>query len=298
MDPRQALVVQVAILLLGVASLTLSFVASRQGSPVLAILGRWARWGFIAVLCAGTIRLFGWSAYPLTVLLGVSFLGFFLLETLYNWVAISALSRSNLPLFPRYEESESGEQWPSEPAFISLRDWLRANGFQREQALAATLAENTLMRISCYASADKTIRLQILILPNERGRSAVCASFISSTKSGRVLLTDNIFLPFGGFYPENWDVERRPWMRSVSKIFERHKARLDAAAEPLQPYTLAPIDQIRKDQHTLESLNQELAFLHAPHEQEDLGRLTTAAKARVWQEVWTLAYLGLPLDYS
>jgi hypothetical protein len=33
-------------------------------------------------------------------------------------------------------------------------------------------------------------------------------------------------------------------------------------------------------------------------EEEELGRLTSAGKARIWQEIWTLAYLGLPLKYN
>jgi hypothetical protein len=294
---NQAVVLQLIILLLGMLSLFIGFKASRLGSPVWAIFGRWTRWAFIATLVASTLRLFEWSGIAFPILLMVVGLAYFLLETLYNWIAISALSKSDLPLFPRYEENPSGEEWPSEPSFIALRDWLRSNGFQRQQALKATLGNNILMRISSHDSADKKIRLQILLLPNERGSCAVCASFLSVTKSGKTLLTDNVFLPFGGFYPDEWSVERRPWTRSIGKLHDRHKARIDAVAEPLQPFTSSPYEQIRQDQQHLEQLNQELGFLTNPHDVEDLGRLTPAGKARVWQEVWTLAYLGLPLSY-
>lgn len=297
MDPSAALALQAAILIMGMATLLIANQASRRGSPLLAILGRWSRWLFFSLLAAGSFHLFQWSSYPVPILFGVALLAFFLLETLYNWMAISALSKSELPLFPHYEENLSGEEWPNEPTFISLRDWLRKKGFQRQQALAASLGDTTLMRISCYDSTDHTIRLQILLLPNEKGRSAACISFLSCTKDGKTLLTDNVFLPFGGFYPDAWLVERRPWTRSIDKLFQRHQERMDAAATTFLPHTLPPLEQIRRDQHQLESLNIELGFLHPIHDQEELGRLTPAAKARVWQEVWTLAYFGLPLAY-
>lgn len=297
MEFEEAFLLEAAILVCGGLTLFIGFRASRLGSPVWAIFGRWTRLAFIAGLAASTFRLFEWSGYPFHILFGVFGLAYFLLETSYNWIAISALSKSDLPLFPRYEESATGEEWPSEPAFIALRDWLRSKGFQRNQALKATIGETLLMRVSSYDSADKGIRLNILILPNEKGSSPVCASFLSTTASGTTLLTDNVFLPFGGFYPESWRVERRPWTRSFDKLLERHQARLDAIAEPLQPFATSPAEQIRKDQQELEQLNRDLGFLTASHETEELGHLTPAGKARVWQEVWTLAYLGRSLAY-
>lgn len=297
MEFNEALILQVAILVSGGLTLFVGFRASRLGSPIWAIFGRWTRWAFMATLAAGTFRLFHWSGYPFHILIGVFGLAYYLIETGYNWVAISALSRSDLPLFPRYEENTSGEEWPSEPAFIALRDWLRSKGFQRQQALKAILGETLLMRISSYDSPDRGIRLGILLLPNERGSSAVCASFMSITASGTTLLTDNVFLPFGGFYPDSWQVERRPWTRSFDRLLERHQARIDAIAEPLQVFANSPVEQIRKDQQEMEQLNTELGFLTASREVEERGRLTPAGKARLWQEVWTLAYLGRPLRY-
>lgn len=293
-----ALLLQAVILFLALLSLGTSWWAGRIGSPILAILGRWIRWLFLATLVSGTAYLFNWTGYSFPVLFAVSLLGFFLLETAYNWMAISALSKSELPLFPKFEENERGEEWPSEPAFIRLRDWLRQSGFQKRQALVSMLGENTLMRVSVYENEDQTIRLQVLFLPNARGSTAVCLTFFSMTREGDLILTDNIFLPFGGFYPENWDVERNPWRRSPDNLFERHRARIDARARELIPFVLTPLEQINEDQRTVEKLNRDLGFLNSPAEEMDRGRLTTAGKARIWQEVWTLSYLGMPLKYS
>jgi hypothetical protein len=289
--------IQSGILFLAVLSLVFSWWAGRAGSPVIAIFGRWIRWFFLAALVAGAFYLFGWAGYRFPVLLVAALMGVFLMETLYNWVAISALSRSELPLFPKFTENEGGEEWPSQPRFIRLKEALRKAGFQKRQALVSVLGDSILMRVSVFENTDQTERLQVLFLPNPRGSTTVCFTLLSLTQADNILVTDNIFLPFGGFYPENWEVERRPWVRSLNKLLQRHRARIDAKAEPLMPFVTSPLEQINADQRLIEQLNQDLGFLHTQIEEIEHGRLTTAGKARIWQEVWTLSYLGIPLNY-
>ena len=60
----------------------------------------------------------------------------------------------------------------------------------------------------------------------------------------------------------------------------------------------SPLEQINEDQRAVEQLNRDMGFLHPVHDQHELGRLTSGGRARIWQEIWTLAYLGLPLKYS
>jgi hypothetical protein len=293
----ESLLIQIATLVLAVLSLGLSWWAGRAGSPVVAVFGRWLRWLFFAFLGGGLVYVMGWTGYPLGVLVLVTLLLWFLIETGYNWLAISALSRSELPLFPKFEENDRGDEWPSSPGFIKLKEWLRQKGFQKKQALVSFLGEQVLMRVSVHESEDETIRLHVMMLPNVQGNTAVCLSFYSTTRAGDFIVTDNIFLPFGGFYPENWDVERRPWMRGAGDLLNRHRERIDAKAEPLIPFVTSPLEQINEDQRSVEQLNRDLGFLHPVHEQHELGRLTAGGKARIWQEIWTLAYLGLPLKY-
>lgn len=293
-----ALLIQVLIIGLGALSLGFSWWAARTASPVIAIFGRWFRWGFLAAFAAGMIQLTGWTGYGYGTLLIVALLAFFILETAYNWVAISALSKSEMPLFPKFEINERGDEWPSNRDFIKLKGWLRQSGFQKRQALVSTLGEMLLMRASIYENEDQTLRLHILFLPNARGNTASCYTFYSTTQSGISIVTDNIFLPFGGFYPESWEVERQPWIRSIERLLQRHHARIDAKGEPLMPFLTEPLEQINSDQRSVEQLNRDLGFLHTHAEEAEFGRLTTAGRARIWQELWTLAYLGLPLKYS
>jgi hypothetical protein len=293
-----AILIQVLVLGLGALTLAFSWWAARAASPVIAIFGRWIRWGFIASFSAGLIELTGLTGYGFMTLFLVCLLGFFIIETIYNWVAISALSRSELPLFPKFEINERGDEWPSNKAFIKLKGWLRQSGFQKRQALVSMLGETLLMRVSIYENEDQTLRLHILFLPNARGNTASCYTFYSTTQSGESIVTDNIFLPFGGFYPESWEVERQPWIRSIDRLLQRHRARIDAKGEPLMPFLTEPIEQINSDQRMVEQLNRDLGFLNTPAEEAEFGRLTAAGRSRVWQEVWTLAYLGVPLKYS
>jgi len=147
-----ALAIQLAILLLAALSLGFSLWAAREGSPVLAILGRWLRWVFLTMLVAGATYIFKWSPYGFGTLFLVSMLVIFLVETGYNWVAISALSKSQLPLFPRFEENERGEEWPSMPAFIRLREWLR---WMETQGPAASGPGTACAPVPCCRSATR-----------------------------------------------------------------------------------------------------------------------------------------------
>lgn len=292
------MVVQAVTLLLAVLSLSAFWAASRRGSPTLGVLARWLRWFFAAFLIAGIVHTFRLTGYPLSVLLVVALLGWFLLETAYNWLALSALSKSDLPLFPKFEENERGDEWPSEHRFIELKNWLRRTGLKKRQSLVTYLGEQVLMRVIAYENPAEDIRLHILFLPNPRGSPMVCLSCFSATQAGDYLVTDNLFLPFGGFYPENWNLERRPWMRDPSRLWQRHLARIDARAETLAPFVLSPLEQINEDQRRVEQLNRDLKFLNPVVEQAEKGRLSMAGKARVWQEIWTLSYLGIPLRYT
>ena len=74
------------------------------------------------------------------------------------------------------------------------------------------------LRASVYHNQDNTVRLQVAFVPQENGAITVCYSLSSETKSGRRYVTDNLYIPFGGFYPENWHVDRTPWRRTAPTL--------------------------------------------------------------------------------
>jgi hypothetical protein len=263
-----------------------------QVSPPWAVISRWARWIGTSATVGGALWLSGWTPYSLGVLIAACFLAWFLLETAYNWVVINTLSHSDLPLFPRYRENPRGDEWPGQPRFLRLKEWLRLHSFRRQQSLMAPIAEHLLLRLSIFENGDATVRLHLLFLPVRRGGMTCCIACHSKADDGRRLITDNIFLPYGGFYPDNWLLERNPWLRSAEAIYQRHLARMDAAGARWKPMRDPAIEQINADQEELERINRDLGFLYPTADVEERGRITTAGRCRVWQELWTLGYLG------
>jgi hypothetical protein len=218
-----------------ILSLVLLQLNQRRGSPVLAIFNRWLRWFIFAFGMAAISLDLEWVDNHYAVLVAAFFLIWFVLETLYNWLAIHALSVSPLPLFPRFTLNHSGEEWPTQPHFLKIRDWLRANGFKQVQALKAEVGPSVYLRVSIYQDTEAGVRLQITFLPQSNGALAVSYSLSTNTVSGYRYVTDNLHLPFGGFYPENWLVVRNPWRRSLARLVKKHRMRLARGSEMIAP---------------------------------------------------------------
>lgn len=276
----------------------LAQINQRAASPVVSIMDRWLRWFLFAFGAARMCLDFRLIDRPYWVLVVVFFLVWFLAETLYNWLAISALSVSSLPLFPRYSLNQSGEEWPVQPRLLRIREWLRAQGFRQIQALKAEIGGNTYLRVSIYQDAEATVRIQVTFIPQPSGALSVCYAITSLTASDSRYVTDNLYVPFAGFYPENWFVERAPWRRSLPRLLARHRARLAAVGEKMVPFAGEPLTDLNAAQHELDRLNTELGFLHRHEEREDLGKITHEGRYRVWKEIWMLNYLGRAARYE
>lgn len=286
------------ILIAIVASLALMQINHRLGSPLLSIVDRWLRWLVFAFggaqICIG----FQLIDRPFPVLVALFFILWFLGETLLNWLRIHALSVSPLPLFPRYVANEDGDEWPIQPRLLKLREWLRARGFKQAQALKAEIGGGIYLRLSVYQSADAKTRVQVTFIPQASGAITVCLAVMSMTTEGARYVTDNLYVPFAGFYPEHWFVERAPWRRSLSRLLARHHARLAKAGVTPEPWTVDPLADLNSSQQELDRVNTELGFLHHPPQREDLGKITHEGRYRVWKEIWMLNYLGRAMRYE
>lgn len=281
-----------------VASLVLMRVNQHFASPSLAIVNRWLRWAVLAGGSAEMTAHFGWSERPFAVLFTAYLIGWFMLESIYHWIAIHAMSVSPLPLFPRFTLNHGGDEWPVQSRFMRLRDQIRAAGFKHVQALRAEVASGLYVRASFYHSADGATRLQVTFLPQPMGSMTVCLHLATPTADGRRIVTDNHHLPFAGFYPENWLVERRPWCRSLSRLFARHRDRVASAAATIVPWATEPLEDVNSQQSELERLNTQLGFLLPSPEHEEHGRISSAGRYRVWKEMLSLNYLGRSARYE
>jgi len=292
--------VQTTYFILGaiVVSLVLMQINQRMASPVLSILDRWLRWLVFSFGAAQLCTDFKWIDRPFWALAGIFFILWFLGETLYNWLAITAHSLSPLPLFPRYSVNTSGEEWPVQARLLRTREWLRAQGFRQVQALRAEIGGGVYLRVSVYQDAQATLRVQVTFIPQANGAISVCYAVTSMAADGSRFITDNLYIPFAGFYPENWFVERAPWRRSLPRLLARHRARLIANNLAPVPFETEPLVDLNGVQHELDRLNTELGFLHPHAEREDLGKFTHEGRYRVWKEIWMLNYLGRAARYE
>ncbi|MEM8867296.1 MAG: hypothetical protein AAGC73_03420 [Verrucomicrobiota bacterium] len=281
---------------LALLSVFLPIMAVKAKLPVLNVFARWIRWFLVAGLFALFMRLFELSARPdwLHFVTGIAF--WFVLETGYNWIAIRALSQSSLPLFPNFKENTDGDEWPAEKIYIELKDWLRKDNYSRLGALKAELFEGTYLRASVYGSKDRLTRIQILFLPKRKNQAAACYTISSIAEDGTRLITDNHFLPYGGYYPEHWNIVRKPLVGSLDRLLALHNQRLlQIKAKPIE-FNDEPLEELNDQQRTLERLNTDIGFLVPRAKQEEEGKITYGGRYRLWKEMWLLAYLGRPVS--
>jgi hypothetical protein len=285
-----------------VAAAFISFVLvhlhQRFGSPLVAIAGRWLRWIVVPVVGASFCQDFGLIDRPFWVIALAGFICWFLVETLYNWLAIAALSVSPLPLFPRYSINSSGEEWPVQPRFLKIREWLRAQGFRQIQALKAEVGGDIYLRVSIYQDEAALLRIQVTFLPQGNGAIDVCYSLTTLAADGTRYVTDNLYIPFGGFYPEEWFVDRRPCCRSLFSLLALHRKRLSAMGRPTTPFVEEPLADLNQTQKELDRVNTELGFLNPHGAREDHGKISHEGRYRVWKEIWMLNYLGRAARYD
>lgn len=278
--------------------LALFYVNLRVASPALAIAIRWLRWILFALFVADTNQRFDGIDRPFWVVASSAFLLWFLFEAIFNWLRVSAISLSPLPLFPKFVANTSGDEWPVQQRLLRVRDWLRQHQFTQVQALKAEVGGGIWLRVSVYQNADNTLRLQVAFLPQDSGAITVCYSLATETESGRRYVTDNFFLPFGGFYPENWLVERSPWWRNLQRLVARHNRRLHKAGELPLRWDSEPLTDINRQQQMMEQVNTQLGFLLPHSEREEYGKITPEGRFRVWKEAWLLDYLGIAVRYG
>ena len=277
--------------------LVLFYINLRVASPVLAIPIRWLRWILFALFAAQSNAQFSLIDRPFWVVAAVIFLLWFLLESAFNWLKVSAISLSPMPLFPRYVVNSGGDEWPTQKRLLKVRDWLRDHGFVHVQALKAELGGGIWLRTSVYHNDDRTNRLHVLFVPQENGAITVCYSLATQGAGARRYVTDNLYIPFGGFYPESWHIDRNPWRRNLTRLVARHRRRLEKSGDTARPWEISPFDDINQQQQHMEMINTELGYLLPHAEREEFGKITPEGRFRIWKEAWLLDYLGIASRY-
>lgn len=288
----QSFTVEYFLLTLAVVTVALPILAARLNFPLLQVCARWVRWFFFAALFAFFMQAFEVSFRPAWVHVLTGFALWFVVETGYNYIAIKALNQSDLPLFPTFRENREGDEWPADRQFIDLKDWLKENSFKRIAALKAELFVGAVLRASIYESEDKLTRVQILFVPKRQEGVNACYTIQNLAASGQRIITDNQFLPYGGYYPEEWKLCRKPLIGSLKGLMRLHRRRMIQSKIVPTAFEEDALEQLKDQQRILERLNTEVGFLVPRPRQEEEGKFTYEGRYRLWKEMWLLAYLG------
>lgn len=281
------------ILGLILVSIALSYGNARWGLPTVAILNRWMRWILFSLVFALFVQQMSETPRPFWLLAITGFLLWLLLETCYNWLAIKALSHSELALFPVFKANTEGDEWPSHKRYFKARETLRRKAFKRIESIKAELDEGIIIRSSVYEDPTQKIRVQAMFIPQRSGSLAMNFIISSITESGRRYITDNVYMPFGGFYPENWYLDRRPLNRVLERLMLVHRKRMKKATESFVPWDVEPLQDLNEQQRILEQTNMKAGFLFPAHHHDEYGRITSEGRYRIWKEIWLLNYFGI-----
>ena len=283
--------IELFLLLLAVTVMLLFILGVRTAVPMLLLLGRWLRWILFAGIIAFFLRELQISNRSDWVHFATGLGLWFLIETGYNWIAIKTISQSDFPLFPGFRTNKDGDEWPADKHLIEKRDWLRKKGFVCLNAIKATLFEDIALRALIYECQKTHMRIQLLFIPRRNGTSNVSYIITSFGKGEQRLITDNLFLPFGGYYPEGWNICRRPLIGSLKTLLKLHEKRLESSLFQAIPFDSDPLEEINEQQRILERLNREAGFLLSLTE-EGRGKISPEGCYRLWKEMWLIAYFG------
>ena len=278
-------------------SLGLSYGNKYWGSPLCAVFIRWNRWVLFSLVTGMMAIQFELTQRPYWLIVLSTFLIWFLLETTYNWVAIGVLSKSTIPLFPSFKENKDGEKWPTSRRLLTLKESIRKEGFERVYALRARLGEGTYINSSIYEDKKKQIRLQLLFVPIKPNVASVCCTLSSLNEKGERIITDNVFLPFRGFYPDHWHLVRKPYQRRFSKLLNLHRKRMNSMDSFLVSWDSDALSDLREQYKLLQKTNTERGFLSPLNIRETHGRITSEGRYRIWKEIWLLSYFGISVRY-
>lgn len=258
----------------------------------LVLLNRWLRWALFGFGVAYLLREWGGSERPYWALAPGAMLGWILVESVYTWMAVRALSLSAIPVYPDYRETSGEVKWPVAKAYVRVKDEIRDLGFRPEAHLAADLGGSLSMGSILYFNEDRTVRLQAIFAPRANGRPALFLVFACAAGESR-WITDNVWLPFGGVFPASWSVDRRPFLFSAAKLFRRHQANLARwKAEP-EPFEDDASDVLNDEQDTLDRVGTDRGILVPRGQRPEFGKLTGDGRYRIWKQILLLNYLGL-----
>ena len=262
---------------------------------ILKLISHWMRWLTFACAFSLMLTFFNWSSRPDWVHFISGLAVWFIIETLYYKISIHFLNVSDMELFPKYKNDTGHNLWPINKRAFKIKELLRKEGFKSEETLKAQIVGHLSIRQAVFFNKDQTIRLNVLFIPNAKNEIQLFYSLFSLKSDGEYLITDNQNMPFGGFYPDHWTVNRFPVCHSLKKLLKKHQEVMKTDNRIWSQIEGDIRTKTNRLQLELEQKNREMGFLNESN-QEDTHQISSEGCFRIWTEMWMLAYLGKTLS--
>lgn len=283
-----------SIFICGGLSLFTQWLSGRLANPGIGIFSRWSRCLFFSTgLSFIALQMeWNWTYRPLWNLVAIFFLFWLFFETIYLWIFIRRFSMANLPVHPQYFTLPNKGEWPMQPHFIRIREWLRENGYEQIEALKANLAEDLHLRAFVFEDDKGLVRIQVAFTVVGQAANQVLFALSSITESGKRMVTDNAFLPRAGFLPDKWELRRFPLIRSLAALEKRHKKTMKKSNHVLVAWTENVLDEMQEQHGAIEKTNVEKGILFPRTHREENGTYTQEGRYKIWKQIIFLNYLG------
>ncbi|MBO94693.1 MAG: hypothetical protein CMI32_07335 [Opitutales bacterium] len=82
------------------------------------------------------------------------------------------------------------------------------------------------------------------------------------TTDGKRYVTDKAFAPYGGSFPENWVLDRKPLSRSPVNLLKLHSERMEASGKEFLARKDLPLDDVKEKNRLFKKTNEEQDILN------------------------------------
>lgn len=281
---------ELTLVLLAIYFIT-QILSKQLSMRIFQLIGHWFRWFAFASAFSLILIFFEWSTRPDWVHFISGMALWFVLETSFFRLSIHMLNKSEMELFPKYKNDTNENLWPLNKEVLKIKEFLSKEGFKTIDSLKAQIVSHISIRQAVFLDEAHTIRLNVLFIPNANNEIKLFYSLYSLKKSGEKLITDNQNMPFGGYYPDNWIVNRFPMCHSLKRLLNKHRSAMNQDNEAwcrLDEDVRTTTNELQRE---LENRNREMGFLNQRNE-EDKGQISPEGCFRIWTEMWLLAYFG------
>lgn len=277
--------------------LMLAIISSRLSgmlyTPVLQIITRWITRLSSCIFATSIIFLLSSNPqiHPFWAIFLSTFLGYFLIESIYVWVLIKMFSQIDFPLFPRFSPESETIVWANGKYAQNTRTAIQEAGFRFSETLGIKTDTMSIIISPIFYSKHGYIRLQVLF-PNFR-KKHTSISFVLTTylRNGTILVTHNIQSPSSMFFAPPFEA-RFFNIASVRALIKLHKKRIKSCLR--QAFCLSGENcqqVINHEQLLLEEINLSNGNCTQSDGHEHIN-LSFIGRYQLWINMLRLSYIG------